>query len=325
MPKNTESEKLAFNAKGIATAHGFSAPEQQRLEDALRNSARIVAPTKKGAARTALYTTHMDHIITRFESEWQWGQATQKWTQSSIRKVLSNYLFAVNHPTTTKVTTGRKTAKKTAKKTRALKPALGVSKNALPSIKEESTGQPSLGRPRKPFNDQLAAFKPINSPSEKAQSQSPTDSMMASAEEAAMYPFVKIVLVVEPSHSDPDGRIMMSFPLWRCQAQVDGRDAPSTWLKDWVDLSFFDFLRQLRGENVMNDEEEIVWGEFNQVVTSDMTFAGAVQEQLQDASYNGSAPNEATFMVRMINMHLSCGLELRGMSDGIAGEACWDR
>ncbi|KAI5204747.1 hypothetical protein E4T39_03379 [Aureobasidium subglaciale] len=293
MPKNIEKEKLAFNAKGIATAHSFSAPEQQRLEDALRNSAQIVAPTKQGAARVLLYTTHMNHIITQFENEWAWGNASQKWTQSSIRKVLANYLFAVNHPTTTKGTTGRKMAKKTG----TLKPNLSISKHAMSSI-EEDTEHPSRRRPRKPSNDQLAAFTSINNPSEKAESQSPMDSILPATEEAAVYSLTEVILVVKPGLSDPSGRIMISFPLWRCQTQVDGRDATSSCLRDWVDLSFADFQRQLRGEYVMNHEEEIVWGQFEQVITSDMTFAGAVQEQLQDAPYTGAAVNEATFMVK---------------------------
>ena len=38
-------------------------------------------------------------------------------------------------------------------------------------------------------------------------------------------------------------------------------------------------------------------GEFDQIVRSDMTFAGAIQEQLQDAGHNGLAFNEANFAV----------------------------
>lgn len=103
--------------------------------------------------------------------------------------------------------------------------------------------------------------------------------------------------MVYPSSSDPWGREIFSFPLWRCQAPVNGRDAAPESLRDWRDLSFDDFVRQLKAEKVLTAEEMIVWGEFEHMVTSDVTFASAVQEQLYDSPSNRTAPNEATFAI----------------------------
>ena len=90
-------------------------------------------------------------------------------------------------------------------------------------------------------------------------------------------------------------------------------------------LLFFDFVRHLEAEEVVSKGDVLVWGEFeplvlrfrspsrgrrgrfkrrcarlgefDQIVRSDMTFAGAIQEQLQDAGHNGLAFNEANFAV----------------------------
>ena len=78
---------------------------------------------------------------------------------------------------------------------------------------------------------------------------------------------------------------------------IDGRDAPPEAFQDWRDLSFFDFVRHLKAEEVVSKGDVLVWGEFDQIVRSDMTFAGAIQEQLQDANHNGLAFNEANFAV----------------------------
>lgn len=104
-------------------------------------------------------------------------------------------------------------------------------------------------------------------------------------------------MAVKPGSDDRLGRKIVSFPLWRCQVPIDGRDAPPGAFQDWRDLSFFDFVRHLKAEEVVSKGDVLVWGEFDQIVRSDMTFAGAVQEQLQDAGYNGLAFNEANFAV----------------------------
>lgn len=316
MPKNTEKVPQAHNGKKIATIHGFSAIEQQRLEQALRTSAKIIAPTPKGTVqhnpRSALYAAHKNQIMTQFQDQWDWSKASQKWTESSIGKVLANYLFDYNK---------KQEVPKSTQKTDAPEPNASKPKNIVSHIKEATPVKRARGRPRKlnsPFN-----FTPINrkSPSPGSQlppklsespfdkpSNYPVDSVLPSTEHTPIKPrsedasqllpkLADIILVVYPSSSDPWGREMFSFPLWRCQVPVNGRDAPPESLRDWRDLSFVDFLRQLKSEQVLTAEEMIVWGEYNHVITSDMTFASAVQEQLYDASSNNTAPNEATFAV----------------------------
>jgi hypothetical protein len=314
MPKDTTKVKLANSAKPLATTHGFSAVDQERLENALRASARTIAPTPIGKDRNALYATHKDQIFTQFHAQWDWSKTTQEWTMSSIRKILSNYLFAYNESQGATKTVSKR---KTAKKTNVLKPDLGQPKHIIPFLKEEdSPTKPTLAR--RPFS-----FVPINqklpSPSDQLvgrfsmspfaespfdkPSKSPIDSARPSVEHSradsySMPKLSEIILVIRPSASDPWGRSMISFPLWRCQAPVDGRDAAPESLQDWRDLSFADFLRQLQSEQqVLTSKETIVWGQFDQLVTSNMTFSSAVQEQLQAARYNETAENEATFMV----------------------------
>jgi hypothetical protein len=318
MPKDTTKVKLANSAKPLATTHGFSAVDQERLENALRASAKTIAPTPIGKDRNALYATHKDQIFAQFRGQWDWSKTTQEWTMSSISKIFSNYLFAYNESQTATKTVSKR---KTAKKTDVLKPDLKRPKHIVPFLKEEdSPTKPTLARPRRlssPFS-----FKPINqklpSPSDQLigrfsmspfaespldkPSKSPIDSARPSvehnlADSYSMPKLSEIILVIRPSASDPWGRSMISFPLWRCQAPVDGRDAAPESLQDWRDLSFADFLHQLQNEQVLTSKETIVWGQFDQLVTSNMTFSSAVQEQLQAARYNETAENEATFMV----------------------------
>jgi hypothetical protein len=317
MPDDTTKVKLANSAKPLATTHGFSTVDQERLEKALRASAKTIAPTPIGKDRNALYATHKDQIFAQFKGQWDWSKTTLEWTMSSIRKILSDYLFAYNESQSVTKTVSKR---KTAKKTNVLKPDLGQPKHIVPFIKEEdSPTKPPLARRRlsSPFS-----FKPINqklpSPSDQLvgrvsespfaespfdkPSKSPIDSARPSVEHSladshSIPKLSEIILVIRPSASDPLGRAMISFPLWRCQTSVDGRDASPESLQDWRDLSFADFLRQLQSEQVLTSKETIVWGQFDQLVTSDMTFSSAVQEQIQAARHNETAENEATFMV----------------------------
>ncbi|KAI4819854.1 hypothetical protein E4T44_10365 [Aureobasidium sp. EXF-8845] len=313
MPKDTTKAKIGGTGKVLATKHGFSTADQDRLENALRTSAKTIAPTPIGKDRNALYATHKDQIFTQFRSQWDWSKTTQDWTMSSIGKILANYLFAYNE---TQSATKTVSKRKTAKKTNVLKPDLSQPKHVVQYLKEEdSTAKPTLARPRglgSPFS-----FTPINqklpSPSDQLverfsespfdkPSRPPFDSARASVEHSlagsdSTPKLGEIIVVVRPGASDPWGRSMFSFPLWRCQAAVDGRDASPESLKDWRDLSFADFLRQLKKEQVLTSEEVVVWGQYDQLVTSDMTFSSAVQEQLQAAFHNETAENEASFMV----------------------------
>jgi hypothetical protein len=312
MTKDTTKVTLANSGKQLATTHGFSTADQDSLEKALRASAKTIAPTPIGKDRNALYATHKDQIYSQFQGQWDWSKTTQKWTMASIGKIFSNYLFAYNGSQSATKTMSKR---KTAKKSNVLKPDLDQPKHVVPYLKEEdSPTRPTLARPRglgSPFS-----FTPINqklpSPSDQLierfsespfdKPSRPFDSARPSVEHSlagseSIPKLSEIIVVVRPGASDPWGRSMFSFPLWRCQAPVDGRDASPQSLQDWRDLSFTDFLRQLKNEQVLTSEEVVVWGQYNQLVTSDMTFASAIQEQLQAASHNETAENEATFMV----------------------------
>lgn len=321
MTKHAEKTKLANSAKPLATTHGFSTADQERLEKALRASAKTIAPTPIGKDRNALYASHKDQIFAQFKDQWDWSKTTPEWTMSSIGKIFSNYLFAYNESNSASKAASER---KKGKKTDALKPDLSQPKHMVPFLEEEdSPARPIPSRPRRlgsPFS-----FKPINqkfpSPSDQLidsfyespfdkpfgkPSGSPIDSVHQSVEQSlgGFYSKPKlseIIVVVKPGASDPWSRAIFSFPLWRCQVPVDGRDAAPDSLQDWRDLSFADFLRQLKGEQVLGSEEMVVWGQFNQLVTSDMTFASAVQEQLQDKE---SAENEATFMIVSSKSHV---------------------
>ncbi|KEQ69361.1 hypothetical protein M436DRAFT_56376 [Aureobasidium namibiae CBS 147.97] len=321
MPKDVTKTKLASTSKGLAALHNFSTAEQERLEKALRASAKTIAPTPIGKDRNALYTSHKDQIFAQFAGQWDWTKTTQEVTMSSIRKILANYLFAYNESNgaTKAASKGRR-----SKKTDALKPDLGQAKHIVPFLKQEdSPPRPVPARPR--GLDSPFSFKPINqklpSPSDQLvdrfsespfdrpfgqPSRSPMDSVHQSVENSLSGFYSKpklseIIVVIKPSASDPWSRTLFSFPLWRCQTAVNGRDAAPEALQDLRDLSFADFLRQLKGEQVLGPEEMVVWGQFNQLVTSDMTFASAVQEQLQDKD---SAENEATFMIVGSELHV---------------------
>ncbi|KAH0004018.1 hypothetical protein KCU78_g13599, partial [Aureobasidium melanogenum] len=308
MPKTTEEIRLAHNGQKIASTHGLSAVETERLEQALRASARIIAPTPIGKNRNTLYASHKNQIMTQFQNQWDWSKASQKWTESSIGKVFSNYLFDYNKKSTPKTVSKAKTTKKDDTLNSISHP-----KHIVPYLgEEEASIKPTRDRPQKlesRFN-----FTPINrspklseSPFDKP-SRSPIDSVLPSTaysfvesgpqdESQSLPKLSDIILVVYPSSSDPWGRESFSFPLWRCQVPVNGRDAAPESLSDWRDLSFVDFLRQLKSEQVLTSEEMVVWSEFDHVVTSDMTFASAVQEQLYDASSNNLASNEAGFAI----------------------------
>ena len=335
MPKDENKAKLANTGKALATLHAFSTDDRERLEKALRASAKTIAPNPIGKERNALYATHKDQIFAQFSGQWDWSKTTQGVTMSSIRKILSNYLFAFNESKSTPKAVSKR---KKGRKTDLLKPDLSQPKHVVPFIKkEDSPVRPNLARPRRlgspysftPINRRLPSSsdqlvedflkspfdKPSDMPSDQLfgrfsespfykPSKSPVDSILQSTElsvfESVAQPIPKlseIFVVVKPSTSDPWGRSMFSFPLWRCQVAVNGRDAAPESLQDWRDLSFTDFLRQLESERVLTSGEVVVWGQFNQLVTSDMTFASAVQEQLQAAAHDGSAENEATFMV----------------------------
>ncbi|KAH0385965.1 hypothetical protein KCU92_g3059, partial [Aureobasidium melanogenum] len=305
MPKATGEVRLAHNGKKIASTHGFSAVETERLEQALRASAKTIAPTPIGQNRNTLYASHKNHIMTQFQNQWDWSKASQKWTESSIGKVFSNYLFDYNKKSTPK------TASKTKTKNHAPKPTVNQPKYIVPYLKEEAPVKPTRGRARKNPSSITSINKSLSpddqlvpglweSPFDKP-SRSPIDSVLPSIEhEDASQSLPKlsdIIVVVYPNSSDPWGRESFSFPLWRCQVPVNGRDAAPESLSDWRDLSFVDFLRQLESEQVLTSEEMVVWSEYDYIITSDVTFASAVQEQLHDASNNNLAPNEATFAI----------------------------
>ncbi|KAG9991703.1 hypothetical protein KCU98_g176, partial [Aureobasidium melanogenum] len=309
MPKTTEEVRLAHNGKKIATTHGFSAVEAERLDQALRASAKTIAPTPIGKNRNELYASHKNQIMTQFQNQWDWSKASQKWTESSIGKVFSNYLFDYNKKSTPKTVSKAKATKKNDTLNSISHP-----KHIVPYLGEEDAPtKPTRGRPQKlksPFS-----FTPINRRSPKLSespfdkpSRSPIDSVLPSTEygldetegkdAAQILPkLTDVILVVYPSSSDPWGRESFSFSLWRCQVPVNGRDARPESLQDWRDLSFLDLLRQLKSEQVLTPEEMVVWSEYDHVITSDMTFASAVQEQLYGASSNNLAPNEATFAI----------------------------
>ncbi|CAD0106802.1 unnamed protein product [Aureobasidium uvarum] len=312
MPKDTGKVGLAHNAKKIATMHGLLTVDEQSLEQALRASARTIAPTPIGKDRNALYASHKHQILTQFQGKWNWSKASQNWTESSIAKVLSNYLFDYNKKLGVTKTVSKK---KVAKKIDSSKPNPSEPTHVVPYLNEDSLVIRTRGRPRNPFS-----FGSVNkrTPSPRDQlvkglSESPfdkptnprIDSVLPSTEHSPiesedLEPIPKLaetILVIRPSSSDPWNRKIVSFPLWRCQIAVNGKDAPPESLEDWRDLSYADFLRQLKAEQVLASEEMIVWGQFDQVITSDLTFAGAIQEQIQAAPDNGLAPNEATFMV----------------------------
>lgn len=321
MPKAEKEVQIAHNGSRIAAVYGFSTIDGQRLEQVLRTSARIIAPTPIGKERNKLYASHKDQILAQFQGQWGWSKTSQKWVMSSISKVLSNYLFDYNKkhttPTPKTVTKAKSTKKNDARKPNASQPKndaprtdVNQQKNFVPYVKEENVPSRSRRSPRTFTSinkkspspgDQLVIESPFDEP------RYPTDSVLQSTEHSPMEPrsdaaqsqpkLADIILVVYPSSSDPWNREMFSFPLWRCQVPVNGRDAAPESLRDWRDLSFDDFLRQLKSEQALTSEEMIVWSEFSHVVTSDMTFASAVQEQHFDASLNGTAPNEATFAI----------------------------
>lgn len=310
MPKDTEKIKPAHNGKTLATMHGFSANDQQRLEQALRLSAKTIAPTPIGENRNVLYASHKEQLLSQFHAQWDRSKASDKWTKSSISKILSNYLFDYNKNQGTSKTVNKN------KKSAAPKPKTSEPKHIVPYLKEDSPVLPTRGRPRK-LKSPLG-FTPINrrTPSPSEQLESPFDkpsdlrndsvlpftkhSPMIDSEFEDAEPLPKLaetILVVRPSSSDPWNRRIVSFPLWRCQVPVDGKDAAPESLQDWRDLSYADFVRQLQAEKVLAPEEMVVWGQFDQIIISDLTFAGAIQEQVQAAPNNGLAPNEATFAI----------------------------
>ncbi|KEQ82803.1 hypothetical protein M438DRAFT_366781 [Aureobasidium pullulans EXF-150] len=347
MPKDTKVP-TAHNGKRIATTHGLSKQDEERIEKALRDSARVIAPTPIGTARNALYTHHKDLLLTQFSAIWNFTKTTHDWTRASIGKILQNYVFDFNK----KNGTGRKpgSGRKGAPGRKAgLQPdkALGKAEDdgrssksgpvvASPAVKRGRAHQQSA------TSSASSGFKSINKPttlpayhamgssssplrSNSTSSQSPIDSVLpsvlnipfheeleAAIKEATTYaalngsrfseqrPSTKlpeIIVAVKPSLDDHLGRKIVSFPLWRCQVPIDGRDAPPEAFQDWRDLSFLDFVRHLKAEEVVSKGDVLVWGEFDQIVRSDMTFAGAIQEQLQDAGHNGLAFNEANFAV----------------------------
>lgn len=324
MPKDTKVP-TAHNGKRIATTHGFSKQDEERIEKALRDSAKVIAPTPIGDARNALYTHHKDLLLTQFSAIWNFTKTTHDWTRASIGKILQNYVYDFNK----KNGTGRKpgSGRKGAPGRKAgLQPdkALGMAEDDGRSSKSgpvitSHTTKRAVGRPRKQPAVTSSGFKSINKPttlpamgssssplrSNSTPSQSPVDSVLPSVENNPL--LSEIIVAVKPSSDDHLGRKIVSFPLWRCQVPIDGRDAPPEALQDWRDLSFFDFVRHLKAEEVVSKGDVLVWGEFDQIVRSDMTFAGAIQEQLQDAGHNGLAFNEANFAV------------VKGMSPSSAG------
>ncbi|THY58096.1 hypothetical protein D6C98_03193 [Aureobasidium pullulans] len=323
MPKGTKVP-AAHNGKRIATTHAFPKQDDKRLEEALRDSAKVTAPTPICTARNALYTHHKDLLLIQFSAIWNFTETTHDWTMASIGKILQ----------TTCSTSTRRTG---------LVAGLDMGAKMHPDLRR--------GRPHKQptISSTSSGFKPINKPttspahhamgssssplrSNSNPSQSPIDSVLLSVEnilfhleleaankEATTYaalngsrfseqrPSTKlpeIIVAVKPGSDDRLGRKIVSFPLWRCQVPIDGRDAPPEALQHWRDLSLFDFIRHLKAEEVVSKGDVLVWGEFDQIVRSDTTFAGAIQDQLQDAGHNGLAFDEANFAV-VKDMHRS--------------------
>ncbi|THW41553.1 hypothetical protein D6D21_06267 [Aureobasidium pullulans] len=320
MPKDTKIP-TAHNGKRIATTHGFSKQDEERIEKALRDSAKVIAPTPIGTARNALYTHHKDLLLTQFSAIWNFTKTTHDWTRASIGKILQNYVFDFNKKNGTgrKPGSGRKGApgrKAGSQPDKALGKAEddGRSSKSGPVIASHTTKR-AVERPREQPAVTSSGFKSINKPttlpahhamgssssplrSNSTPSQSPIDSFLPSVENNPFHlTLSEIIVAVKPGSDDRLGRKIVSFPLWRCQVPIDGRDAPPEAFQDWRDLSFFDFVRHLKAEEVVSKGDVLVWGEFDQIVRSDMTFAGAIQEQLQDAGYNGLAFNEANFAV----------------------------
>ncbi|CAD0010877.1 unnamed protein product [Aureobasidium pullulans] len=296
MPKDTKVP-TAHNGKRIATTHGFSKQDEERIEKALRDSARVIAPTPIGTARNALYTHHKDLLLTQFSAIWNFTKTTHDWTKASIGKILQNYVFDFNK----KNGTGRKpgSGRKNAPGRKA-----GSQPDKTDGVAEDRSSKsgpvvasPAVkrGRPHQQSATSSASsgFKSINKPttlpahhamgssssplrSNSTPSQSPIDSFLPSVENNPFHLKLSEIIVAVP---------------------IDGRDAPPEAFQDWRDLSFFNFVRHLKAEEVVSKGDVLVWGEFDQIVRSDMTFAGAIQEQLQDAGYNGLAFNEANFAV----------------------------
>lgn len=345
MPKNATKPIPAFNGRGLAAAHGFSKKDGERLDKALRDSAKAIAPTPIGNDRNALYSTHKDLLITQFATSWNFTKTTHQWTKSSIGKIMQNYLFDYNkkNGTTSRPGPGRKGTK--PKEAGAVASGQGLSSSSGPVIKQE---QRVVGRPRKPFASSTSySFQPINKPVHSTAdpqaitssssplrptstpSQSPVDSALPTVErtlfrapsiskdireatdnaqsfvsysrsngsQSTSIRLSEIIVAVTPKPDDPWGRKVVSFPLWRCQVPVDGRDAAPEALQGWRDVSFSDFVRQLQAEEVFSTGDVLIWGQFDQIVRSDMTFAGAIEEQLLDAGHNGLAFNEANFAI----------------------------
>ncbi|THZ74881.1 hypothetical protein D6C84_09266 [Aureobasidium pullulans] len=301
MPKDTKVP-TAHNGKRIATTHGFSKQDEERIEKALRDSAKVIAPTPIGDARNALYTHHKDLLLTQFSAIWNFTKTTHDWTRASIGKILQNYVFDFNKKNGTgrKPGSGRKDAPGRKAGSQPNK-ALGMAEDERRSSKSgpvvaSPAVKRAVGRPRKQpaTSSASSGFKSINKPTTlpahhaMGSSSSPLRSNSTSSQSP---------ITVKPGSYDRLGRKIVSFPLWRCQVPIDGRDAPPEAFQDWRDLSFFDFVRHLKAEEVVSKGDVLVWGEFDQIVRSDMTFAGAIQEQLQDAGHNGLAFNEANFAV----------------------------
>lgn len=294
MPKDTKVAS-ANNGKGIAATHGFRKQDEERLEKALRDSAKVIAPTPIGNARNALYTHHKDLLLTQFSATWDFTKTTHKWTKSSIGKSLQNYVFDFNKKNGTgrKPGSGRKNAPGRKAGSQPDK-ALGMAEDDGRSSKSgpvitRHTSKRAAGRPRKQPAVTSSGFESINKPttlpamgssssplrSNSTPSQSPIDSVLPSVENIPFHlehaaeirahsyaslngssfsdqrpstKLSKIIVAVKPSSYDRLGRKIVSFPLWRCQVPIDGRDAPPEALQDWRDLSFFDFVRHLKAE-----------------------------------------------------------------------------
>lgn len=294
----------------------------------MHQHAQVLAATEIGKPRTALYPSHAQEVIMQFQSHWQWNKASQKWTIDSIRKTLSGIVHAINKPKglTKAISTpkARETKKKETIRTRQSSTA--AVKDEVDDNVAASTKFVAINKPLSPLSrvDSIqpsiedrpikVASQKLMSPLSRADStkstpdvrynsiasiQTDTSEAMEDqkADEQSSVKLLDIIVVIKPSLLDPWDREMISFPLWRCQVPVKNKDAAPENLQDWRDLSFADFVRQLKGENAISEAEVIVWGQYNQMVTSDLTFAGAVQEQLQEARTNGLAHNDVSFAV----------------------------
>ncbi|THW68006.1 hypothetical protein D6D20_00226 [Aureobasidium pullulans] len=316
----------AGSGKTLALTHRLSSTDQARLVAALSNAALVIYTISGAEERKAQYEAHTDRLFEEFSSAWNFAQATQAWTKTSISNILQVFVSQRQSRLKRQATSGPEAESQPNKtdgvaEDRSSKSGPVV---ASPAVKRRRPHQQSA------TSSASSGFKSINKPttlpahhamgssssplrSNDTISQAPIVSIdprleqisvegrknttEGGLEERPSIKLVDIVVTVKPSPRDPWGRDIVSFPLWRCQVPIDGRDAPPEALRDWRDLSFFDFVRQLKAEKVIFEKEMLVWGEMNKIVISNLTFSGAIEQQIQHSPRNARGAHVAHFKV----------------------------